>query len=266
MNKKPKILITNDDGILAKGIKTLYESLCDIADVTIVAPMTDKSGKALSLTLRKPLHVDSFPWPNNVPAWSVSGTTTDSVKMALAALMTEPPDLVISGINRGSNAGKNVLYSGTLAGAIEASFHDIPGIAFSCESFEDPNYDLAKEYIPGIVSHFIQNPAPSNCVLNVTFPKNVTDEPTGIKIAKQGKGYWIEDISKRTHPLGDDYYWLSGKMADFEEEEDSDIALLKEGYITIVPLQVSDLTHYPQFSKLSKECNQEFKKKMLLNT
>lgn len=261
MQKKPKILITNDDGILAKGIKTLYEALKDIADISIVAPITDKSGKALSLTLRKPLHAEKFPWQGSSQAWSISGTTADCVKMALASLLDEPPAMVISGINKGSNAGRNVLYSGTVGGAIEASFHNIPGIAFSCESFEDPNYELARKYIPGLVEHFLANPIPTNCVLNVTFPKNVENEANGIRIAKQGKGYWKEDIDKRTHPLGNEYYWLSGKIAGFEEEEESDIALLKEGYVTIVPLQVNDLTNYPLFSKLSKECNQEFKKK-----
>lgn len=250
MPKKPHILITNDDGILAQGIKTLFDAIHPFAKVSIVAPMVDKSGKALSLTLRKPLHAEQFPWPKKgVDAWSISGTPADCVKMALSVLLDSPPDLLISGVNRGSNAGRNILYSGTIGATIEASFHGVPAIAFSCEDYAQPDYDMAAKHIPTLAKFFLSQKLPQDTIWNITFPQSVK-EAKGYRLAHQGKGYWMEDIAKRTHPLGTPYYWLSGKIAKFDEAPQSDIALLKEGYITLVPAQVNDLTNYSLLEKL----------------
>ena len=241
--KKPFILITNDDGILAPGIKVLWSALSNY-DVVIAAPIHEKSGSALAITSTRPLQIKEFPWKDKkTPAWSINGTPADCVKLALSVILNRKPDFIVSGINRGSNSGRSVLYSGTVGGVIEGAIRDIPGIAFSSESFIKPNFELYEKYIPAIIDHFISNPLPNGSFVNVTFPSNFEGEIQGFKMARQGKGFWTENPEKRFHPAeGHPYYWLGGKWMNFEEEDDSDIALLKQGYITAVPLQINELT------------------------
>lgn len=250
--KKPTILITNDDGIHAPGIKYLWQALKPIANLTIVAPATEQSAVGLGITLRNPLLLQKIVWPEEESVWSVSGTPADCVKMALKVVLQTKPDLVVSGINRGGNAGRNLFYSGTVAGTIEATLHNIPGVAFSCSNFMEPNYQQAKEYIPKIVEHVLNNPLPSGTILNVNFPDSKEDIK-GFKFARQGKEYWAEDPDKRTHPAeGHSYYWLGCKLSEHVEHEDSDIVWLKQGYATAVPIYVGELTHH-HFLKEHKE-------------
>ena len=201
MSEKPYILISNDDGINAPGIKHLWKSLHETYDVVIVAPHREKSGMGLATSLLRPLHSFDVKWENNTPAWKITGTPTDSVKIALSSLLEKQPDLVVAGINKGSNAGTTVLYSGTVACTIEATLRNIPGIAFSCYDFDNPNYQICEKYIPHIVDHILKNPMPKGTLLNVTFPSNNL-EIKGFKMARQGKGRWIESPDKRKHPEG----------------------------------------------------------------
>ncbi len=243
--KKPNILITNDDGIYAEGIKHLWETLLPHFDLTIIAPSEERSAVGLGVTIRDPLQIQTVAWEGKTRAWKVTGTPADCVRMAMSVILDTPPDLIVSGINRGSNAGRNVLYSGTVGGVIEGVFRNIPGIAFSCVRQESPNYKEAGQWIPSLVRHCLEHPLPKGTLLNVNFP----DTPTiqGVRLAKQGQGFWIEEPDKRLHPEGHAYYWLGGKWHDLEEEAESDVQLLKEGFAAAVPIHVGELTDLAHF-------------------
>lgn len=247
MKPRPHILITNDDGIHAPGIRHLWGALKDKATVTIVAPSSEQSAVGLGITLRNPLRIEKNDRFETDQAWSITGTPADCVKMALSVIMESPPDLVVSGINRGTNAGKNLLYSGTVAGAIEGIMHDIPSIAFSCCDFHNPNYSLTKSYIPLILDYVMKHPLPPGTLLNVNFPKETIK---GLKLTRQGKEFWIENPDKRPHPHENhSYYWLGAKLCQYEEEEDCDISWLRQGYIAAVPIHVGELTDHSHLNE-----------------
>ena len=240
MTKRPYILITNDDGIHASGLRHLWHAIKDHADVAIVAPQTEKSGSGLSITYMRPLIVQEVPWETK--AWCVNGTPADCVKMALSVLLEKKPDMIISGINCGSNAGRTVLYSGTIGGVIEGILKDIPGIAFSFSDIVDPPLECTKKFIYPLIEHFLENPLPRGTLLNVNFPLNAKEKMLGFKMAKQGKGCWLESPDKRAHPQGMPYYWLGGGWVSNVEAVDSDVHWLNEGYVTGVPIHVMELT------------------------
>ncbi len=247
MTNRPYILITNDDGVYAPGIKHLWKALNQFAEVVVVAPASEQSAVSLSITIRHPLHIESIEWPwmQKAQVWSINGTPADCVKLALNVILPRHPHLIVSGINRGNNAGRNVLYSGTIAAVIEGVLRDIPGIAFSVSDYFNPNYEKVEHYIPSIVQYIIDHPLPRGTLLNVNFPKKMESEIKGVRLAKQGLEYWIENPEQREHPAeGNHYYWLGAKLAQFQEDPNSDSELLKAGYITAVPIHITDLTHY----------------------
>ncbi len=244
MHKRPFILITNDDGISAAGIHNLWQAVRPFADCVIVAPLSEKSGSGLSITWTKPLRIQSVQWDSTTPAWSVSGTPADCVKMACNTLLERKPDMILSGINHGSNAGRTVLYSGTVGGVIEGILKNIPGIAFSYCDLTPPTSNTAQKYISSLVQYFLKNPLPQGTLLNVNFPSNSQEPPKGFKMAKQGHSYWTEDPEKRIHPEGIPYYWLGGKWSSLQEDPESDVFLLEQGYVTAVPIHVSQLTDF----------------------
>lgn len=242
--QKPHILITNDDGIHAPGIRHLWQALHEIADLTIVAPASEQSAMSLAVTLRTPIRIEKIHWPHSTNAWSVTGTPVDCVKLGLSVILDRAPDLIVSGINRGNNAGRNVLYSGTVAAVIEGVMRNVPGIAFSCLTFQNPKYHVAEKHIPAIVQHVLKNPLPDHTFLNVNFPDHA-EHVEGFKLTRQGKSYWMENPDKRDHPAeGHSYYWMGAKVAEFDEHEESDIAWLKRGYVTGVPIHLPELTHH----------------------
>lgn len=244
MTKRLNILITNDDGIHAPGIRHLWNALHEFADVTVIAPDREQSAVSLSITVRKALHIDSIDWGCGANAWCINGTPADCIKLGLNAVLDTKPDLIVSGINRGSNAGRNILYSGTVAGAIEGVMHDIPSIAFSCYDYHKmPNFARAEQYIPSIVEHVIEHPLPQGTLLNVNFP--IQDHAIkGFKYTRNGMQFWAENPDCRMHPTEErNTYWLGARMAEFPEHEDCDISWLEKGYVTAVPIQVNDLTH-----------------------
>lgn len=244
MSNKPRILIINDDGIEAQGIKHLWASLVDVAQVAIIAPAIEQSGVGMCTTQRKPLHVQIVNWEKNTPAWKITGTPADCVKMALSVILEDTPDLIVSGINRGTNSGRNVLYSGTVGGVIEGILRGVPGIAFSCVNYNQPNYEDAARYVLPVVRYVMDNPLPLGTFLNVNIPDSVK----GIKLARQGMGYWTDSPDERLHPEGRPYYWLGGKWCDHAEHHESDVHLLKEGYLTAVPINVNELTDHHLFN------------------
>lgn len=245
--KTPLILITNDDGIHAPGIKHLWKTLSSIANVVVVAPAKEQSAVSLSITIRQPLRIEKvkWSWAPEAQLWSVDGTPADCVKLALSVILPQPPDLIVSGINRGSNAGRNIFYSGTVAAVIEGILHNVPGIAFSIADYTNPAYEEVEQYIPSMIQYLQEHPLPHGTYLNVNFPASIRDEFKGIRFAKQGMEYWAENPEQREHPgEGSSYYWLGAKIARFDEDHDCDIALLKEGYATAVPIHIADLTHH----------------------
>lgn len=242
--KRPKILITNDDGIHAPGIRHLWETLqqADFADLIIIAPSGERSGTGVSITWTRPMLVQSIDWIDGTSAWSVDGTPADCIKMGMRVIMNEKPDFIISGINAGSNAGRNVLHSGTVGAVIEGVFRGIPGLALSCEDSNDPNYHVAQKYVIPVIRYLQKNPLPSGSFLNVNFPHAAQEHVKGFRLTKQGKGRWSEDPYLHIETENGPSYWLGGKPEELVEENDSDISLLRQGYMTAVPIAVHDLT------------------------
>jgi 5'-nucleotidase len=259
IKNRPLILVTNDDGVYAPGIKHLWKSLSSYADLVVVAPAEEQSAVSLSITIRRPLHIEKIEWSIlEAQVWSINGTPADCVKLALNVILPRQPDLIVSGINRGTNAGRNVLYSGTVAAIIEGVMHQIPGIAFSLGDFSDPDYEPLKPHIFPIVDYVLQNKLPTGTLLNVNFPKQAAGGLKGIRFACQGKEYWAENPECRHHPAeGKRYYWLGARLNQTEEEDPtSDIMLLREGYATIVPLLVGNLTHQKYLDEQQEHFNQ----------
>lgn len=262
---KPDILLCNDDGIYAPGIRALWECLKDVANITIVAPSDNQSckGAGISAPSTRVIEAEKVDWEDTTEAWKVHGTPADAIKFALDFLLDHKPDLLCSGINHGSNAGRNVLYSGTVGAAVQATFSGVQGIALSCMWDEGPEkYKKVQPYIPEIVQHVLRNKLPEDTLLNINFPHHPADGLKGFKMAKQGLGYWDLRIGKDPALRGTNNYPMYEENEIHEEPDDTDIYLLREGHITIVPIQVKDLTNHqlhreqkPHFENLNKKFN-----------
>ena len=240
---RPVVLFTNDDGIMAPGIFHLYQALKDHVIPLIVAPAEQQSGKGVSITLQNPIIVEKVNW-NGIEAHKVYGTPADCVKIAFSILHYKP-DFIVSGINQGCNSGRNVLYSGTIGGVIEGVYRGVPGIAFSCREFFNPQYGEYESFIKTIFDHFRDDPMPAGTFINVNFPKELKHEVKGIRYAKQGKGQWIERVVRsenNSHQF--DAVWVGP-----EEEADSDVRLMKEGYVAVCPIYVGEMTHHSHFNE-----------------
>ncbi len=252
MDKKPLILVTNDDGIAAPGIRTLISIMNEIGDVVVVAPDNPQSGMGHAITVNttlrcNPINVDEGPQLE----YSCSGTPADCVKMAANEILNRKPDLCVSGINHGSNASLNVIYSGTMSAAVEAGIEGVPAIGFSLLDYNwDANFEASKEYVRKITLNVLKNKLPEGVVLNVNIPDLKKDEIKGIKVCRQAHGNWIEDFDKRVSPQGEDYYWLTGKFVNLDQGEDTDLWALENGYVSVVPVQF-DLTAHHFIHKLN---------------
>ncbi|MBI5273693.1 MAG: 5'/3'-nucleotidase SurE [Chlamydiales bacterium] len=251
--KKPAILLVNDDGIHANGLCYLYEAVKDLGDVTVVAPAKEQSGKGLSITIDGPIKVEEIAWQDTT-AYQVYGTPADCVKIAFSILKHEP-DFILSGINKGCNSGRNVLYSGTVGGVIEGVFRNIPGIAFSCRDFHNPNYAICHDYIRLIFRHFQENKIPLGTLMNVNFPKHLKEDVKGIRYATQGQSYWMEDHLRSE----DNLHHFDAIWVNFEEAPTSDVCLLKQGYVTVCPIKVSPLTDMEHFALHHETFNEKYK-------
>jgi len=253
MSKKDKlILVTNDDGIHSKGIAALVESVEPFGEIIIVAPPESESGMSQAITVKHPLRVRKTQF-NGCTGYIVNGTPTDCVKLAFNKLLPRKPDLLVSGINHGSNSSTSVLYSGTLGAALEGSLNGIPSIGFSIISY-DPEADLtvAKKYTRIVTQMVIENGLPHRVCLNVNIPAFTGNEPKGIRICRQTIGYWREEFDQRKDPGGRDYYWLTGEFFNTEPDaEDTDEWALKNNYISVVPLTI-DLTSYKALDIIKK--------------
>ncbi|MCH9625014.1 MAG: 5'-nucleotidase SurE [Chlamydiales bacterium] len=262
---RPKIVLTNDDGIEAPGIKALWRALhkADFADLFIIAPSVERSGTGVSITWDRPILIQEIEWEENTPSWSVDGTPADCIKMGERVILGYKPDFIVSGVNIGSNAGRNVLHSGTVGACVEGVFRNIPGIAFSCEDFETPNFHVAERHIAQLVQYVLANPLPPGCFLNVNFPRTAQEDVEGFCLTRQGKGRWAENPYLHLDGEHGQSYWLGGKPEEIDEEADCDIAWLKKGYMTAVPIHVHELTEKSELAKRQKSFEQLFTEKKL---
>lgn len=250
--KRPLILIVNDDGITAPGIKALKEVAEKIGDIIIVAPDSPQSGMGHAITLNKPLRLHESKVFNNTRAYECSGTPVDCVKIAVNKILKRKPDLCISGINHGSNSSINIIYSGTMSAAVEAALEDIPSIGFSLLDYNwEANFSEAKKYVEIIIKQVLDNKLEKNTLLNVNIPAK-SDEPIkGIKICKQAKANWEEKFDERKDPFDRPYYWLTGEFVNKDKSEDTDEWALENNYVSIVPVQY-DLTSYKGIDFINK--------------
>jgi 5'-nucleotidase len=239
---RPLILITNDDGITSKGIRSLIEIAQEVGEVFVVAPDQPQSGKSHAITLEMPIHTTLVGKDKGLTIYSCNGTPVDCVKLGINELMDRAPDLVLSGINHGSNSSVNVIYSGTMAGAIEGFMHGVPSIGFSLlDHSANADFDSCKKYIINLIS-FVLDKKQVLC-LNVNIPKLGSDEIKGYKFCKQAKANWKESFDFRIDPLGRNYYWMTGVFVNDDTDQDTDEWALNNGYISIVPVQY-DFTAY----------------------
>ena len=250
--KRPLILVTNDDGINAPGIRTLISVIKDIGDVIVVAPDSPQSGMGHAITINSTLHSSRItPKNSEIIEYSCSGTPADCVKLAINELMPRKPDLCLSGINHGSNSSINVIYSGTMSAAIEAGIEGVPAIGFSLLDYSwNADFSQSKDLIRKITLNSLNNGIPNGVVLNVNIPAVKKSEIKGIKICRQARAYWVEEFDKRTNPMGLDYYWLTGKFVNEDKGEDTDEWALSQGYISIVPTKF-DLTAHHAIQRLN---------------
>lgn len=251
MKKKPLILVTNDDGINAPGLRILIKLMHKIGDVFVVAPNKPRSGCSQSITINSIINCRQIKSKIlNIKEYECSGTPADCVKIAVNELMTRKPDLCVSGINHGSNSSINVLYSGTMSAAIESGVQGIPSIGFSLLNHSwSADFNPIIPFVEKIVKKSILNKISPQTILNVNFPSS--EKINGIKICKQAKTHWNEKFIKRKSPMGERYYWLSGDFIIEDNSEDSDEWALANGYVSIVPTHF-DYTNYTLINKLKR--------------
>lgn len=246
MNQKPLILVTNDDGISAPGIRNLIAVMKEFGDVAVVAPDSPQSAMGHAITINNTLFVNKINTDIDLlHEVSCSGTPVDCVKMALNEILDCKPDLCVSGINHGSNASINVIYSGTMSAAMEAAMSGIPAIGFSLLDYDwNADFEAVKPFIRKIVAQVLEKGIPQDTVLNVNLPKLSTSAIKGIKICRQAKASWKEIFDKRQTPHGRNYYWMTGEFINQDKGEDTDIWALENGYVSIVPVHFDFTAHH----------------------
>ncbi len=247
MPTRPLILVTNDDGITAKGIRTLIDVMLTIGEVIVVAPDRPQSAMGHAITINDTLYCDPVVMDENAShqEYSCSGTPVDCVKLATQQILDRKPDICVSGINHGSNSSINVIYSGTMSAAVEAGVEGIPAIGFSLLDYSpNANFEHCIPFVKNITKMVLKNGLPKGIVLNVNIPKLSFSEIKGTKICRQAKAMWVEDFQKRTNPQGRDYYWLTGEFVNQDKGEDTDEWALDNGYVTIVPVQFDLTAHH----------------------
>ena len=249
-----RILVTNDDGILAPGIAALAQALEPLGEIDVVAPESGQSGAAHAITFMAPLITQQVTVGGKLQGWSVDGSPADCVKLAVCELCGGRPDLVVSGINAGSNRGVDVIYSGTVAAAVEAAFIGIPSLAISLETSRELDFERAATYARSIVERAVALGISPGMVLNVNIPRLDRGEPKGVKVVPQSTTPWTDSYDRRTDPRGRAYFWLSDQGDREPEEHDTDLSALRDGYITVTPLQY-DLTQYAQLEHLGSVWN-----------
>ncbi len=248
------ILLTNDDGLYAAGLKTLLEVMEEFGKIVLVSTMESQSGMSQALTVKTPLRVKLLEENDKHRIYACNGTPTDSVKLAINQLLERTPDFVVAGINHGANASVSVLYSGTMAAALEGCLYGICSVGFSLNSFSPAaDFSVCKEYIRTVMRKLEIEQLPPGICLNVNVPAIEADKIQGIKVCRQSRGNWKEEFEKRKDPMGKTYYWLTGTFQNHEPEaEDTDEWALEHGYVSVVPVTV-DMTAHGYLGELRRK-------------
>ena len=247
---KPLILITNDDGVEARGIQALSEVALEFGEVIVMAPAQNASAKSLSLTTDRPLRVREVKQADGIAVYACDGTPVDCVKLALEHFCPRQPDLVLSGINHGSNSSINILYSGTMGAVLEATTLGLPAIGFSLlHHSPKADFEPSRPIVRHLVSHVLNHGLPPDVALNVNIPRLDSDAIKGIRLCRQSKAKWLDSFEKRVDPLGRPYWWLTGKFDCQNPPDDSDEWALAHGYVSVVPIH-TDYTDHNAFPSL----------------
>jgi 5'-nucleotidase len=253
--EQPIILITNEDGVTAPGIRSLVEAVKDLGKIVVVAPDKPQSGMGHAITIGFPLRLQKVDLQEGVEAWQCSGTPVDCVKLAVDKILHRKPDICLSGINHGANHSINVIYSGTMSAAIEASIESIPSVGFSLLNYSmEADFTGAKKYARLIVEQLLKRKQDKHLCLNVNFPSIDESLIQGVKVCRQAYAKYVEDFNERKDPSGKNYYWLTGEFKNFDKGKDTDVWALEHNFVSIVPVQF-DLTNY----KLKKELETKLK-------
>lgn len=251
--ERPIILVTNDDGITAPGIRNLVEAAKPLGKVVVVAPDKAQSGMGHAITIGSPLRMEKVNLFGEIEAWQVSGTPVDCVKLAVDKILHRKPDICISGINHGANHSINVIYSGTMSAAMEASIESIPSVGFSLLDYRfEADFTAARHYANKIIKTVLTNKLDKHLLLNVNIPAVPLKEIKGMKICKQAYAKYKEEFDERKDPHDKKYYWLTGEFINFDKDKDTDVWALQNNYISVVPVQF-DLTNYTLKAVLQKK-------------
>jgi len=253
MKRERLILVTNDDGIEAKGLKSLIEMVREFGKVIVVAPEESQSGMSHAITMKYPLRIRTVKNEEGLEIYSCNGTPVDCVKLALHMLLGRKPDVLVSGINHGTNASVSIVYSGTMAAAIEGGINKVPSIGFSLLDYSaDADFEAAGIYVRRIIEKVFMNGIEKGICLNVNIPVGKENELKGIKVCRQTDGYWQEEFDKRIDPGKREYYWLTGYFNNSEPfADDTDEWALKNKFVSVVPIRV-DFTSYSRIEELKK--------------
>lgn len=238
------ILITNDDGYNSKGIKALINAVKNLGKILIVAPDSPQSGMGHAISVNKPIRCYKTNFFDSVEAYCCTGTPVDCIKMGLYLLKEKKPDLILSGINHGSNVSTNILYSGTMSAAVEGALSGIPSVGYSLTDYsEDADFQYSEKIVQTISKKVIKEGLKKGTCLNVNIPNVKENQIKGIKVCRQGRAFWDDTFDHRKDPLGKDYYWLTGSFSSKEQALDTDINYLENNYVTIVPTQFDMTCH-----------------------
>jgi 5'-nucleotidase len=242
--RKPLILVTNDDGIYAPGIRHLISVMEEFGELFVIAPDKPQSGMGHAITIQTPLRVKRLIANGKYMEYSCNGTPVDCVKLAEHSLLLRKPDLLVSGINHGSNSSVNIIYSGTMAAVLEGVMGGIPSIGFSLLDYShDADFSHTSPFIQSIVASVLKDGLPYGVGLNVNFPKNDGVNLKGIKVCRQANACWVEEFDARTDPHHRDYYWLTGYFKNSDEGEDTDEWALSNRYVSLVPVHYDFTAH-----------------------
>lgn len=251
--QRPVILITNDDGITAPGIRALVESLQGLGDIIVVAPDSPQSGMGHAITIGDPLRLHKVDVFEGVESWQCSGTPADCVKLARDKILHRKPDLCLSGINHGANHSINVIYSGTMSAAMEAAIEGVPSIGISLLDYKfEADFSVAKTVARQLATRMLSGNLPEHILLNVNIPITTPENFKGLKICRQAYAKWAEEFDHRVDPRGKDYYWMVGKFINMDKHPGTDVDALKAGYASVVPVTI-DFTDVRTKSWMERE-------------
>jgi 5'-nucleotidase len=245
LNSLPTILITNDDGIFAPGLRTLISVMREIGEVVVVAPDQPMSGASHSITVRHPLRLHNILKDEGYQEYSCNGTPVDCVKLGEQVVLKRKPDLLVSGINHGSNASINIIYSGTMAAVLESAIGGVPSIGFSLLDYSSKaDFSGCGPFVKMIAEIVLQHGLPDGVCLNVNIPAVNGNEIKGVKVCRQGRSRWVEEFDSRTDPHNREYHWLTGFFEKLEDNEDTDQWALDNNYVSVVPVHFDLTAHY----------------------